>query len=142
MKAAKLIIEYDYNFEVLALISSVKDYKLAFNINNKLNVQLKKTDDICLVFVNESELTVSQYLFETEFRTLRLLKNKSLEAKNMSKPYLVPELKEYDYFIHLSGEGEVWESENIIENLKSLPVIQYVQKVDLNNLKSRENLIF
>lgn len=142
MKSTKLIIEYDYDFEVLALISSVKDYKMAWSLNKALHINLCKTEDLCLDFVKESRLLITNFIFETEYTTFRLLKNKSHEFGRIQKPYLVPELKDYDYLIKISGEGVSLSVPNIIERLKELPVIEYIKQIDVQNLKSKENLIF
>jgi len=142
MKSTKLIVEYDYEFEVLAVISSVKDYKLAWAINKCLTINLCKTEDICLDFVKEGRLLISNFIFETEYTTFRLLKNKSFEVSRTSKPYLIPELKDYDYLIQISGESIAYNGDVIIEKLKELSLVEYIKKVDIKNLKSKENLIF
>jgi hypothetical protein len=142
MKASKLIVDHDYDFEVLALISSEKDYKLAWSLNKLLNIHLCKAEDLCLDFVKDSKMMITNFLFEKEYSRLMLLKNKSNEFNNISKPFLLPELKEYDYIIRIDGERNFFNLEAIIEKLKSLPSIQYLKKIEIHKLKSRENLIF
>lgn len=142
MKSSKLIVDYDYDFEVLAIISSVKDYKLAWAINKSLHINLCKTSDICLDFVKEGRLLISNFIFETEYTTFRLLRNKSYEFTKIHKPYLLPELKEYDYLIMISGEYTSLNAENTLDKIKHLPVIEYIKLLDVQNLKSKENLIF
>jgi hypothetical protein len=138
MKTSKLKVDPDYDFDVLAIISSVKDYKLAWAINKSLNINLCKTPDISVDFVREGELLISNFIFETEYSSFMLLKNKS----KGSKPFLLPELKEYDYIIKISGEQTILNAEKIMNNMKSLSVIEYIKQIDVNNLKSKENLIF
>lgn len=142
MKNSKLIVEYDYNFEVLAIITSVKDYKLAWAINKSLSINLCKAEDICLDFVKDSRLLISNFIFETEYTTFRLLKNKSYDFVKIPKPYLLPELKEYDYIIKISGESTSLNAFNTMDKIKDLPVVEYIKEVDVPNLKSKENLIF
>ncbi|MFN3405719.1 MAG: IPExxxVDY family protein [Cytophagaceae bacterium] len=142
MKTTKLVVDYDYDFDVLALISAVKAHKLAWLINKLLNIQFCKAEDLCFDFVKESKLVITNYIYEREYGSIRLIKNKSCEFENTSKPYLIPELKEYDYFIQLHGEVKLFEPEDVIEKLKPLTLIQYIKKIDVNHLKSKENLIF
>jgi hypothetical protein len=142
MKTSKLIVEYDYDFEVLAIISSVKDYKLAWAINKSLNISLCKTSDVCLDFIKAGTLLISNFIFETEYTTFRLLRNKSYEFTKIDKPYLLPELKEYDYIIKISGEHTSLSAKNTLERLKNLTVVEYIKQIDINTLKSKENLIF
>jgi len=142
MKSTKLIFEYDYDFDVLAIISSVKDYKIAWAINRCLQINLCKEEDVCLDFVKEGRLLVTNFIFETEYATFRLLKNKSNELNRTSKNYLIPELKDYDYLIKISGESISLNASGILDKLKGLPLIEYIKQIDVQNLKSKENLIF
>ena len=70
------------------------------------------------------------------------LRNRSFDFINSSKPYLIPELKEYDYFIKIDGEKGFFDVNEIIKNLQTLPEVQYIKKIDIKTLKSKENLIF
>lgn len=142
MKTTKLIVDYDYEFDILAIISSAKDYKLAWVINNILKIRLCKAEDLFFEFLDDSKLLVANFLFEKEYSCIRLLKNRSLDFVNSSKPYLLPELKEYDYFIKIDGEKGFFDVIEIIKQLQSLPEIQYIKKIDVLTLKSKENLIF
>ncbi|WP_370539754.1 IPExxxVDY family protein [Algoriphagus sp. Y33] len=51
MKKAKLLIEHTYDFELLGLVSPVKDYKMAWLINRELDLNLIKYDDLLLEFM-------------------------------------------------------------------------------------------
>ena len=142
MKSTKLIVEYDYDFEVLALISSVKAYKLAWFLNKALNIKLCKSEDLYFDFIKEGSIVISNYIYQTEFSIFRLLKNKSCEHFNTSKPYLLPELKKYDYVIQLSGEAPMFSLDKLQDTLKHIPSVEYVKLIDINTIKSKENLIF
>ena len=142
MKTTKLVVDYDYDFKVLALISSVKAYKLAWAVNKLLNVQLCKSEDIHFDLLNESNLCFTNYVFETEYYSLRMVKNKACEFNNVSKPFFLPELKEYDFILMLGGEVFKEEYNIIIEKVKSLSIVQYIKYIEVENLKSKENLIF
>jgi hypothetical protein len=142
MKANKLVVDFDYSFKMLGIISSAKEYKLAWNINQMLKMHLVKSEDINLQFQNDCNILVSTYLYSTEYSEVRLLKNKSIEFTNIAKPYLIPELKDYDYFIHILDEGCIFDEFWIVEQLKSCNSIQYIKVIDVSELKSKDNLIF
>ncbi|MCR6640929.1 MAG: IPExxxVDY family protein [Sporocytophaga sp.] len=142
MKTTKLVVDYEYDFEFFAIISSVKAHKLAWSINKVLNINLCKQEDIKLDFIKDWKLVITNYIYEKEYSVFRLLKNRSCESENLPKPFLVPELKEYDYFIHMSGEVMLFETAELFEKLKELQIVQYVKKIEVNKLKSKENLIF
>jgi hypothetical protein len=141
MKAFRLDINHDYDFEVLALISPEKDYKLVWNINKILNIKFRKDHDLSLEFDKGSKLIFSNFKYDTEYAGLRLLRNRSFDFRD-SKSFLLPELKEYDYIIKSEGEKDIFNMKDITEKLKNLPLIQYIRKIEIHTLKSKENLIF
>jgi hypothetical protein len=142
MKTNKLVVDFDYSFKMIGIISSAKEYKLAWSINQLLKIHLIKADDINLQFQNDCNILVSTYLYLTEYSQIRLLKNKSIEFTNIAKPYLIPELKDYDYFIHILDEGCIFDEEWIKEQLQDCGSIQYIKVIDVSELKSKDNLIF
>jgi hypothetical protein len=142
MKKTKLVIEYEYDFILLGLTSNLKEYRVAWAINKALNVRLVKKPDILIDFVGNQNIVISNFIFETEHSILRLLKNTSVENLASGKAYLLPELQHFDYFIMVQGEGDTFNVDQVIDHIRSIPEIQYLQKVDITNLKSKENLIF
>ena len=141
MKAMRLVINHDYDFEILALISPEKDYKLAWHINKLLNIKFKRDHDLCLEFSKGNKLIFSNFNYDSEYAGLRLLRNRSFDSQEL-KPFLLPELKEYDYIIKSEGEKNIFNMNDIAEKLKKLPIIQYIKKIEIHTLKSKENLIF
>ncbi len=142
MKTIRLSVDYDYDFEIIGLITSLKGYKLAWNINNELRIDLKKEEDISINFLNDGKLVIINYNFKTEYSNFRLIKNKSCEFVNIASPYLIPELKEYDYFIQLQDENSFLSTSSIKEKLNKISGIEYIKVVETENLKSKDNLIF
>jgi len=141
-KRNKLIVDYDYNFNLIGMISPVKDYKLIWSINHQLNVKLVKNTDLILEYLDQQKLVISNFLFETENSSLRILKNKAEDGDELKKSYLLPELKNFDYFLMLEGSGDTFNISEIEGKLKNLEIIQYLTKIDVSKLKSKENLVF
>lgn len=142
MKKNKLIVEYEYNFDLLGIISPAKGYKLAWLINETLKIKLKKEKDLALEFLNDKNIVISNYLFQTEHSIFRLIKNKSYDSGNEGQLYLLPELKDFDYLIMINGFEDTFNSVEVTDKLKQLNEIQYLQKINISDLKSKENLIF
>ena len=124
------------------MISPVKDYKLIWSINHQLNVKLVKNTDLILEYLDQQKLVISNFLFETENSSLRILKNKAEDGDELKKSYLLPELKNFDYFLMLEGSGDTFNISEIEGKLKNLEIIQYLTKIDVSKLKSKENLVF
>lgn len=142
MKKRKLEAEFDYNFLLFGVISALKEYKLAWHLNNTFELQLNKAHDIAIDFLKSQNLIISNYLYETEHSTFRLLKNKSADVFEDNLAFLIPELKRFDYLILIQGFDDTFNTGDIKKLLSSIPKVQYVQNFQIDDLKSRENLIF
>lgn len=138
MKKTKLKIAYDFKFDLVGICCASKEYKLAYNINQVLQIRLLKKDDLNLNFLT-SPMSFSNFLYETDFYKLRLLKNQALD---LNKKFLIPELHQFDYLILLEDEVGIFNIDNVILQLKRISEITYVIKINPEILKSKENLIF
>jgi len=142
IKKNKLEVFYEYDFQLIGLVCSLKEYKLAWLLNKELDVKLIKQPDIAFEFLNLGTFAISNFIFTTENGTLRLLKNKAYEYEHVKSPFLIPELKEYDYFLKLESMEVHLPSERILEILKNVKQIIFIKDLAINDLKSKENLIF
>jgi hypothetical protein len=142
MAKNKLIIEYEYDFDLYGIISTVKAYKLAWLINKELDLHLVKEEDINFSFLNEEKLVISNYLYQTEHSSFRLLKNRSEENSSEKMGYLLPELNKFDYFIMKNGMIHEYNHSQLLSRLQRIKEIQYIVTLDIEKIKSRENLIF
>ena len=140
MKKAKLLIEHTYDFELLGLVSPVKDYKMAWLINRELDLNLIKYDDLLLEFMTPPSLKISQYFLSLPHGFVQLLKNKALNSTNQVS-YLIPELKSMDYFLLVQDETFQISINTFANQLAKNRYIQNVMKLDVSKLKSKENLL-
>ncbi len=141
-KKTKLFVPYEYEFELMGVSTTVKEYKLAWAINNLLNIRLVKEKDLEIAFKNDTFVVISNFVFETENSIFRLLRNRSFNQSAGSQGFLVPELKDFDYIILISGFEDTFSIEELGKKLRDLSEIDYLQRIDINQLKSKENLIF
>ena len=141
-KIIKFNFEPDYNFMLYAIVSPVKEHKFAWNLNGAFEMDFYKVKDIELSFANYSSKLISNFLYESEYSLLRILKNKLISDDGENSGYLLPELKRFDYFLKIEGESIEEVSEDLPEKLKSLPCVQYFEKIKIENLKSKDNLLF
>ncbi len=120
----------------------MKEYKLAWSINNATDCNFVKADDIKIDFVNLKNITISNFIFETEHTIFHLLKNRLVFNNALSDQYLIPGLKTIDYFVKIDGQRDLFPTSSILDALKGVEQIQYVTTIDPQNLKQKENLIF
>lgn len=140
MKKTKLFIEPTFDFELLGLVSPVKDYKMAWLINRELDLNLVKSDDIQIEFLSSPRLEISQYLLSLPHGFIQLLKNKALNT-SQQLAYLVPELRNLDYFLLVQDQTHQISITTFVEHLSKNPFIQSVVRLDISKLKSKENLL-
>jgi len=140
MKKAKLLIEHTYDFELLGLVSPVKDYKMAWLINRDLDLNLIKSDDLLLEFMTLPSLKIAQYLLSLPHGFVQLLRNKALNSTNQVS-YLIPELKSMDYFLLVQDDTFQISINTFANQLAKNRYIQNVMKLDVSKLKSKENLL-
>lgn len=140
MKKVKLQIEHTYDFDVLGLVSPVRDYKMAWLINRQLDLDLIKWEDLEIEFLSDPQLKISQYFLSLPHGYVQLLKNKALNT-NKQVSYLIPELKSMDYFLLVQDQTFQISINTFVNELAKIPFIQNVMKLDVSKLKSKENLL-
>lgn len=140
MKKTKLLVEHHYDFELLGLVAPIKDYKMAWVINNSLGLKLVRVSDFEPDFLNHPKMKIAQFLEEKEHGYRQLLKNRSLFESRQTL-YLVPELRMVDYFLLIQDLTFELNLNMYIERLSEVRYIQNVIKLDVSKLKSKENLL-
>ena len=71
-----------------------------------------------------------------------MLKNRSVNEYDLNPAFLIPELNKFDFIILVQGLEDTHSIDDIKSNLAQIPKVQYVQSFSVDNLKSKENLIF
>lgn len=142
MKTFTLDVEYDCDFDLFGLVSSSREHTLAWTLNRLLHLRLVKQQDIIYDLLTRGRLVISNYMHATEHYTLRLLRNRSIDPSPLKKPFLAPDIKEYDYLLQVSNGTGPLSAEALISCLTGLPEVQLVSQFDPNDLKFKENLLF
>lgn len=140
MKKSTLQVTHQYEFDLLGLVAPVKDYKMAWLINNSLGIRLVKAKDFRMEFVHQPDLLISQFMLKKEHGYIQLLKNRSHSNAGLVR-YLIPELKIMDYFLLLQDYTLEMNINSYIDSLSGTRFIQNVVKLDISKLKSKENLL-
>jgi hypothetical protein len=140
MKKKTLEISYSYDFDLLGIISPLKGYKMAWEINNCLDVKLVKDKDLCISFKKGIDQYFSQFSHSGEAWVLKLFRNKPLES-DQSKTPLVPEFPHYD-FILLTQSDDTTKSNRLQQVLRLIPSVELVAFIPLGALKAKDYFIF
>lgn len=138
------------NFHLLAIHSSSEMYKIAFEINKKLKVSLKRIEDISYKN-NKAIHSIYKYESLKYDSKMFLFSNKSMSDNNnlsggllfqdfSQLNFILSEFPKTEYFLKIEqGEFNIpW----LINILKKCSSILSCYKVEIQNEKSKYNLIF
>jgi hypothetical protein len=134
-----LKFEIDFDFVLIAVTTSLKDYRVCFLINKYLNFNFVKNDDLEVDISPGSEpvlFSLYRYSWETTDTDFFFIGNKGSDG------YLVPEIKSADYFLMIRNYIDDNELDTIVSSLNKIPEIVAAVKIDPKKIKSRENLLF
>ncbi len=134
-----LKFEVDLDFVLIAVTTSLKDYRTCYLINKYLNFNFVKNTDLA-VDINAGALpvyfSIYTYNWEDSETDFFFISNKGSEG------YLIPEMKKVDYFLMIKNYIDDNELDAIINGLNKIPEIVAAVKIDPKKIKSRENLLF
>ncbi len=139
MNRTTLKFELDLDFVLLAITSQLKDYVFCFKINKQLGTDFCKVTDLELPFNAGDEIFYFSryfYLIPESESELYILANKGTEG------FLVPEMKNVDFFLLIRNYIDEDDLKAIINKLNKLPEVLVAVELDPKKLKSKENLIF
>ncbi len=142
MKKNKWEGDYSIDFDLIGIVSSMKEYKLGWHLNEMEIFHLVKQDDVKIEFAEQKIIRISNLADESEFRSVHLLRNKLFNLGSAGVQYLVPELQQFDYLIKLKNTLEDNWSSFLLSKMKECAAIDYAVIIDLEKVKSKENLIF
>jgi len=145
------------DYELIAIHTTLEDYRLAFKINQQLGILLSKNNDEIPIEVSKQKTSFSRFTFDDEDKmmTWDLIQNKQeielpVQSKNASlfqdkmvatQVNLINELKKADYLLKIEHENQI-KIKDIINKINKIETISTVYEVDANDIKSKNNLIF
>ncbi|MCG8477101.1 MAG: IPExxxVDY family protein [Cytophagales bacterium] len=128
-----------YDFHLTGIVANAKDYRLAWYLNKELRARFQKISDSVLSTKGIS-FAFSSFSAKSQWGEIRLLKNRSYTTDNQTA-YLLPELNTFDYVVILPRQNKLEAYDQFIRCLGRIKVIQFVKPLDINHVKSKENLI-
>lgn len=150
MAVLKLDIAYDFDFDVIGLVSALPPYQIAWQVNNHLQIDLVKQQDIDLHFTRK-KLAISNFLYREKYSYLRIIRNKSAEEKSAAptelfevstSDYFLPELRKFDYIVLMEGTIRKLYTDEVVSRLNRIDNVQLVTPIDPDDIKDKDNLIF
>ena len=134
-----LKFEIDLDFVLIAVTTSLKDYRICYLINKYLSFNFIKNADLA-VDINPGApsvyFSIYSYNWEDSETDFYFIGNKGSDG------YLIPEMKKADYFLMIKNYIDDNELDSLINRLNKIPEIVAAVKIDPKKIKSRENLLF
>ncbi|WP_348799220.1 IPExxxVDY family protein [Flavobacterium adhaerens] len=150
--------EIDYS--LIAIHTTLEDYRLAYYINQKLNVSLNKSNKEIQITDKEGEVFFSRFHYYDKKKDISwdLIQNineviqhkkednqslfANFEIEVAKKVYMLPEFKKVNYFLKIEDSEEITDLLKIQSELNSIEQITANYVVAINKIKSKNNLIF
>lgn len=150
----------EVDYQLIAIHSTLEDYRLAYFINKHLPIRLEKKSDEVSVKITEGEAFFPKFFFDDLSNDIQwtLIPNKNeitikrkstgqnlfldTDVEIATKVYLLSELKKVDYFLKIENNVDTFEIDTVLKSLKSINRISTVYAVEPEKIKSKNNLIF
>ncbi len=159
MALHKLLVDdfYDDTYKLIAIHCRLEDYRLAYLLNQNLDLNLeRKSDDLDFKYL-ESSYSIFEWNNESQYVTWNLVSNVckkeedglystgtlfETKEKVLKTFNLISELNKVDYFIKISDEIQNVNENLILSRLQNIPQIITSYTVNPLKVKSKDHLIF
>jgi hypothetical protein len=159
-KMMLLDFEQDYNFTLIAICSSLPDYRLCYNLNKQVDLHfMQRRNDVNEV-LNKGKQAFSFCIYdsihEREGLHYSLLSNKSWEFPKQvnnsfsglfqqesfdSRPLLISEHRQADFFLLIYGDINIPEKNIFLSKLTKVSGVVAAYELDVESVRSKEKLL-
>jgi hypothetical protein len=137
VKRHKLELAMEEDFCLLGVVADEPDYKLCWMINQALDMNFEKQEDLQLYHRKRNEeqvFSLFSYYDPDAMITYRIIRNKSENG------YFLDEMKNIDYLIHIQGEIHADRISDFMQSVNSLKPVRMCVPSDLSRIKNKERL--
>ncbi len=146
-------IEPEIDFELICISSHHRDYRLCWEINRNLKLDLKRIDEYFLGTKEKPGELFTQFMYSdvTDHSDFYLISNRCIAESGEMRPEdlfptedsvkLIPEMKQADYLLLIYGQLNEEDMKLLEDKLNGLSLVQaaWIQNVD--ELRSKYNLL-
>lgn len=137
MKKLKLELEYDYDFFLIGISSHGKDFRLCWEMNQLLGIDFERTMDFEIVQKDNLKVfPFFEYVDVNNGIEYVLIKNRG------NAGLLLPEETNSDYLFVIKGAVTADTIKAVSQQLIDIKIVLTAYPIEVNKLKSKENLIF
>jgi len=136
-KKLQLSADFQDGYLLYALVSPLVDYRISYFINQKTGMQLKKYEDMPYRVSEEKTASFSWYYYFDE----ALNTSYYLIASKSKGGFLIPELKQVDYFLLINTTLSESVFKENIKLIRDLQQMYAVLKQDFRRLQNTDGLL-
>jgi hypothetical protein len=148
---------YEDAYKLIAVHCRLPDYRLAYLLNQKLNLNLRRKDEDLDFEYLKSSYSIFEWNNTAEYVTWNLVSNVckkeedslyssgtlfQTQQKVLKTFNLITDYKNVDYFIKISNEVSAINEHNVIAGIQYIPQVITCYSVSPESLKSKDHLIF
>jgi len=159
MALHKLLVEYfdEESFALFAIHCTLEDYRLAYLLNKQLNINLhRRAQNLDYKYTSASYTiyeweNVNQQVIWNLVSNICKKEEDSLSSsgnlfdnnqKIIKTHNLIPEYKKANYLLKIDNENYKVNEKSLVDNIQRIPQVVTAYSIDVNQLKSKDNLIF
>lgn len=138
-KVHKLQNFYPEQFYVICIASHQNDYRLSWALNEKLNLSLKKDQDLTVEDKKEGinrQFTKYSYVEGTQSIYYHLIANKNTES------FLFPDMRNIDFLLKIEGEIDEENLNLLVKEIRKINFVIIAFKLEKLQPKHKEKIIF
>lgn len=137
MSKSILQFEPDFNFQLIAISSHQKDYRLCWFLNRDLKLNMARDKDIEVAQNGKSEY-FSSFYFNDEVLDLHYTLIENFSENGL----FLPDLKQADYFLKIDGEMDSEHSTDLLNKIRTCEVVQTAFELEPEQLKFASKLLY
>ncbi len=131
----QLHVEYDFDFQLIAISCFEKDFRLCWNINHALGLELSREEDFILPQKEGNSVhSIFRCSSENDLTLFSLVKNRSEFG------VILPEYAQVDYLLKI--EDYPYDDYQFANEIRKIDVVNTAFMIEASKLKSKDNLIF
>lgn len=143
------------DYELIAIHTSIEDYRLAYFLNKELNTKLCKKIQNIAIETPEGESAFNHFFYDDDKKDIQwsLIENKTSIISTHKKStgffenievnvYLLPEYKKADFLLKIENVDSYFKIKEVTKKIESINHVSMSYLLDVDSLKSKNNLIF
>lgn len=144
---------YSDDFVLIAIHSTIPSFRLAFFLNKQLPILLVNTKEDISISTKQGEGQFSWFKYEDENleQTWNLVSNRTQIENNKkhglffddaTTVLLLPELPKIDFLLKIENTENEFNTNVILSEIRKINQVTMCYKININELKNSNNLIF